>query len=438
MNSLRKLQKFLPIGALGISLILHLAIFLGISGIILIQAVTPKIVPSGDALPAAATDIPSPPDLPEDIQENPTPQTDDAALEAPQMPSFSIDQISSANTSSAPAYSIAPPSSLPMGALTEAQEQSTPQKSSNAERKTSAVFRTMSNPFGQVASADDGGLIGYMFDFKQTSSRNPSSMAGDPEAGVKADPFTRELIPLLAKQKDGTAKPKDLDQIKELQAKIAKVMEKENTATRDYHEAVVKYVTSGWPDKPAGDFYRTEKPLALYQLFIPVVRADFAPEAFGAQAYVKPRRWIIVYKGSFTSPVTGQYRFVGHCDDLLVVNFKGKNVLDGSLLTVINNDPELRQKVQTGTGSAQNLWAGKWMTLEEGATYPLKVLIGEQPGGVFYAFLLIQKKGDDNEPLPVVQFNPTNWPPKFPAKWNIEYKPGVNAPAVAKKPFVCQ
>jgi hypothetical protein len=441
MSRLQQLQRFLPVGALGISLILHLAIFLGISGIILIQAVAPRIIPSGEySNNASAADLPLPPDVPDDIQDTPNPTTDDdAALEAPQTPTFSIEQISAATASHAPAFAIAPPTSLPLGGVTtENPSEGAPPKQTATERKSASVFRAMSNPFGQIASADDGGLIGYMYDFKQTGDRKPSSMAGDPEASTKVAPVNRELAPLLEAQKKGTLKPKDEEKIKELRAKADKIMAKEHTAIRDYHEAVTKFVKGGWPDKPAGDFYRTEKPLALYQLFIPVVRAEFAPEAFGAQAYVKPRRWIIVYRGSFTSPVTGQYRFVGHCDDLLVVNFRGKNVLDGSLLTVINDEPDLRQKFHAdNVNRTQDLWAGKWMNLEEGVTYPLKVLIGEQPGGVFYAFLLIQKKGED-APLPVVQFNPTNWPPKFPASWKIDYQPGVNAPVVAKKPFVCQ
>jgi hypothetical protein len=427
MSRLQQLQRFLPVGALGISLILHLAIFLGISGIILIQAVAPRIIPSGEySNNASSPDLPPPPDLPDDIQDTPNPTTtDDAALEAPQTPTFSIEQISAANASHAPAFVIAPPTSLPLGATTENPNEGAPPKVTNADRKTSNVIRTMSNPFGNLANPDDGGMIGYLYDFKQTTDRKPSSMAGNPEGQAKA----RALMAKIQQLKDSGAKGKDAE-IKKLEDEAKALSAAEGKANGDYRAAVTKYVTSGWPEKPAGNFYQTERPLGIYQLFIPSMLADEAPAAFKVGHFVKPRRWIVVYRGAFTAPESGTFRFVGLCDDIMVVNFRGKNVLDGSLGPVTRNEIPREQFSKFSNNVHHVLWAGSWFQLEAGQSYPLKILIGEHPGGIFYAFLLIQKKGDDSTTLPVFQLSPTNLPKN--------YEPGKNAPPVAKKPFVCQ
>jgi hypothetical protein len=65
-KNMNKLQRYLPVGALGISLVLHLAIFLGISGVILIQAVAPKLIPVGDLSQSHAEDLPEPPEVPDE------------------------------------------------------------------------------------------------------------------------------------------------------------------------------------------------------------------------------------------------------------------------------------------------------------------------------------------------------------------------------------
>ncbi|MDR0534274.1 MAG: hypothetical protein LBH01_10015 [Verrucomicrobiales bacterium] len=403
MSNLRKLQKFLPVGALGISLILHLAIFLGISGIIIIQAVAPKVIPTGDyAQQAPTSDIPPPPEVPDEQPSTPNPATqEDAALDAPQTPSFSIDQISSASASSAPAFTIAPPSALPINSGATQQPQ-TPEKSANTEKRNTAP-RTMSNPFGGNVRQEDGAVMGTMYDLKQTADRKPSSYVGDPnEAGMNSK------------------------------------NSKENEANNGYHQFLTKFVEGGWNENSLNGFYKVEKPIGAFQLFIPRISADDAPKAFNAERYVKPKRWVIIYRGSFTAPADGTYRFVGICDDILVVRLKNQNVLDGSLGGVSNSIP--REKIGPAMGNTPGgtLWAGSWFQLVAGQTYPIQIMIGEQPGGVFYAFLLIEKKGEEYQSrqnkdwgpmLPVFQLAPTNMP---------RYDAERTGPAVSKKAFICQ
>ena len=46
---------------------------------------------------------------------------------------------------------------------------------------------------------------------------------------------------------------------------------------------------------------------------------------------------------------------------------------------------------------------GDWLEVEAGKTYPLEILIGERPGGLFSAYLLMEKEGakyETHEGLP--------------------------------------
>jgi hypothetical protein len=227
--------------------------------------------------------------------------------------------------------------------------------------------------------------------------------------------------------------------IKKLREDAAKLMEPENTANEAYREAIRKFIRAGWPTDPQGDFYKVDRPLTTYQFFIPRMSADEAPAAFKVSNLVKPRRWIIVYRGAFTAPETGRFRFVGLCDDILVVSLKNKLVLDGSLAQLTNEWPrESIGKAWAHHNSSPSLHAGSWFQLEAGQTYPLNVLIGEQPGGVFYAYLLIEKSGEKYDSraqnsgklLPVFQLAPTNMP--------RGYEVENTAPAVPKQQFICQ
>ncbi|MDR2463385.1 MAG: hypothetical protein LBD30_06360, partial [Verrucomicrobiales bacterium] len=195
MSDLKKLQRFLPVGALGISLILHLAIFLGISGIIIIQAVAPKVIPSGEYAPAgSASDIPPAPDEPDNQSDDPATLPDDAVMEAPPVPSFSVETISASAPTSAPSFAVAPPTSMMSSSSAEnsPQQAPTPQKSANPN-KTPGAPRSMANPFGNTnANPEDGGLVGYFYDFKQTKDRKPSGLAGDPAKQAEGNKLNGE------------------------------------------------------------------------------------------------------------------------------------------------------------------------------------------------------------------------------------------------------
>jgi hypothetical protein len=157
-------------------------------------------------------------------------------------------------------------------------------------------------------------------------------------------------------------------------------------------------------------------PVKLYlaRLYIPEIKAEEAPAAFKVQDKVQPRMWLAVYQGRVIAPESGTFRFTGGADDILLVWIDGKFVFDGSLKG---------QTVTEYNGQSEGLP----FTVEKGKTYDLRVAVGECPGGVFHAFLRVQKM-DGTEPY---LFRMT---PDPPPKDEKEGPVWVPAP-VERKPF---
>jgi hypothetical protein len=153
--------------------------------------------------------------------------------------------------------------------------------------------------------------------------------------------------------------------------------------------------------------------------------ANNGPQAFNLGDKVQPKRWIVVYSGKVTAPESGRYRFVGWGDDILIVRYNGRIVLDGSL-----TNPTGRPR-KNGYHMDGLPWlevpVGETLDIPSGIAGDMEVLIGERPGGHFSVFLLIEKVGANYEKsasgspkLPIFKLAPGETP-----------KPGENVPFVA-------
>jgi hypothetical protein len=198
-----------------------------------------------------------------------------------------------------------------------------------------------------------------------------------------------------------------------------------NVDPETYSAVIDDFLSHGWDESVLNRYYRVSKPLYTTQIFIPNMNADKAPEAFGAQNTVKPSRWVIHYKGQIAAPETGTYRFWGIADDVMAAAVNGKTVLVGNRasthLPLTNWKASERDGAHAGDG---NLKPGDWMDLKQGEIFDLDVIIGERPGGVFNAFLMVEKQGanydTDNRGhviLPILQIAPYNTPPAPDAKF---------------------
>ena len=191
-----------------------------------------------------------------------------------------------------------------------------------------------------------------------------------------------------------------------------------NVDPETYSAVIDEFLSRGWDENVLNRYYRVSKPLYTTQIFVPNMNADQAPKAFGAEKTVKPSRWVIHYKGQVSPPETGTYRFWGIADDVMAAAVNGKTVLVGNRLDTrlprTNWRASERDGAHAGDGS---LRPGDWMSLKQGEIIDLDVIIGERPGGLFNAFLMIEKQGGNYDTdrrghliLPIFQVAPYNTP----------------------------
>ena len=185
-----------------------------------------------------------------------------------------------------------------------------------------------------------------------------------------------------------------------------------------YSAILDEFMSRGWDESVLNRYYRISKPLYTTQVFIPNMNADNGPKAFGAEKTVQPSRWVIHYKGQVAAPEPGTYRFWGIADDIIAVAVNGKTVLVGNRrdlqLPRLNWQATERDGAHAGDGK---LRPGDWMTIHDGDILDLDILIGERPGGIFNAFLMVEKQGGiydtdrrGNLILPIFQIAPYDTP----------------------------
>lgn len=156
---------------------------------------------------------------------------------------------------------------------------------------------------------------------------------------------------------------------------------------------VVKDFVKGWRDSKLTHFYRANQRMVVSQIFMPQIDATLGPRAFGVEKEVQPSLWLVHYKGRVSPPKTGTFHFVGGGDDIMIVRFDGKIVLDRCATLVVDENHTVTD-YQYGFGENQRGFAkGRPITVEKGKFYDIEILIGEQPGAWFYASLLIEEQG---------------------------------------------
>ena len=366
------LQKVLPASALGISIIIHLCIFMAISGFVLIEAYNPPQAFVADAIQPSNTVSDLPPEPQPEQQAEPTPSTPNQDP-TPQdltppvtVTSTNVDIIASTAPSTTPTFTVA---AAPAGAVfstTPGQQQEAKPKDNNPANLTK---RSMATLFGNTG-VSSGALVGYLYDLKQTRSKAPSPLAND-KYNVNGQ--------------------------------------------TGYRDAIRKFMQGGWDEGALKEqYYRCRKPMSIFQFFIPSCRADLAPAAFKVENEMKPARWIAVYHGTVTPPSSGRYRLAGLADDILIVKLGSELVFDGSL-----NKPVIEgYKGKSESIGGRGLAVSEYVHLSKDKSYPIQVILGEEPGGIFYAWLLVQKEGSNYKTsannkgpvLPVLQFAPAELP----------------------------
>ncbi len=202
------------------------------------------------------------------------------------------------------------------------------------------------------------GLLGTFFDLKQTPNRRPTKIGENSGRGLSKE------------------------------------------AQKEYQVAVSQYIKNGMDDRAlTSRYFKGAIPLYATQIFIPRMLAKEGPKAFNLESQVEPSRWIVHYKGAVIAPESGTYRFVGVCDDVMVVRFDGRIVLDCGSMYATDRPParffafDGLEAMMGGGSWFKGCGEGSAFDVEAGQTYPIDIVIGEWPGGEFKAYLQILKEG---------------------------------------------
>jgi len=170
-----------------------------------------------------------------------------------------------------------------------------------------------------------------------------------------------------------------------------------NVDSDEYQKIFRRYIREGWKETTLENYFKAPTKLYTTQLFIPNMKASEGPKAFGVEKEVEPSRWLAVYKGRVSPPESGTYHFVGGGDDVLVVRFNGKVVLDRCWRHEGSDWKPVKNYDYGFTNIPNGFAKGDAIHVKAGQFYDIEILIGEQPGSYFYSCLLIEKDGGQYE-----------------------------------------
>ena len=196
--------------------------------------------------------------------------------------------------------------------------------------------RAQDEAFGSAASEGRAALIGILYDLKQTQQREP----------------TKET-------------------------------------ERTYRAVITEFLQSNWDEGVLNRYFRVTRALYTTQILIPTMNADQAPKAFGVSDTVKPRMWVVHYKGQVAPPEDGIYRFSGDADDIIAVRVNGRTVLVAGRQDCLPPNSVWK----ASEADVRDRRPGDWISLKAGETVDFDVIIGERPGGQFRALLHVEKQG---------------------------------------------
>ena len=243
-----------------------------------------------------------------------------------------------------------------------------------------------------------GMLQGVFYDLKQTRDRRATDAMGNPN--VEND-FTRDRILPVLKQFVNGSWQRQYD-----------------NEGRVHYPELDKYYCS--PTRLWNSCFYTQQ-----------INATEAPAAFQCGREVNTGGWVCIYSGNVVAPFSGKFRFVGYCDDILLIRFNREIVFDygwysatlaenlgrmGNFQRILSGHPENERQRRMIADSViyskhmldvyfpsfdsnHGIAKGPTLEVQEGQVYPIEIMISEVPGGKFSMLLFIEQLDAGGKPL---------------------------------------
>ncbi|MCC5789075.1 MAG: hypothetical protein JJT75_05540 [Opitutales bacterium] len=168
----------------------------------------------------------------------------------------------------------------------------------------------------------------------------------------------------------------------------------------NFPREVREFVESGF-DRSTIDnkFFSAPELRTVSYIAHPRMYADLAPAAYGLEGIVEAERWIIHYEGVISPPETGRYRFTAYADDQALVAIDGQVIVDGSRQKI--SDSQYHGSRVHGnmpeTNDSNFSRTSDWIEMNANRNYEIDIIVGENPGGRYMAWILVEKEGFDYE-----------------------------------------
>lgn len=180
-----------------------------------------------------------------------------------------------------------------------------------------------------------------------------------------------------------------------------------------------KFNEEEWDQEIFNAYYSPKVRLYAPYFYLPRCKAAYGPEAFQCnenlkkgEPKVEPSAWVVVYRAMVEAPESGTFRFVGMGDDIIMVRFNRKLVLQSgwAIATRGDMDAGTRRQYQMDITKKKKghaiyqyentphwnerlggIPSGKPFEVEKGKKYPMEILVSEIPGCEFGFCLLLEK-----------------------------------------------
>ena len=143
------------------------------------------------------------------------------------------------------------------------------------------------------------------------------------------------------------------------------------------------------PDQPYRHFVSPAKLHSRYFVY-PAIQDTGAGAAFQSPRS-GPGHWLAVYRGAFSSPTSGSFRFVGFGDNCMIVQLGTHIVLDASDHGYTGLKREPLGNIKFPKKDSTPLFGGEWFNLSAGESKDIAIAVGDE-GGIFCSGLFIQPR----------------------------------------------
>ena len=143
------------------------------------------------------------------------------------------------------------------------------------------------------------------------------------------------------------------------------------------------------PERPYRHYMSPAKLHGRYFIF-PAIEDTGAGAAFQSPRS-GPGHWLAVYHGSFSSPTSGSFRFVGFGDNVMIVQLGSHIVLDASDHGYTGQPREGLRVIKFPKKGGTPLYGGEWFNLSAGEPKDISIAVGDE-GGIFCSGLFVQPR----------------------------------------------